>query len=351
MRTYCRNRKVTRQDVVNAVSSWSRNESGRKNFWRIGKEYGSVDALVDEILSEIDGRSLSFRPIRRYETIEPPGNKVRIIGVESVKQQVVGYLAVNMLSEMIDRRVGRFQMSSIKGRGQLKAAKTIRRWVRSGNARYWVHLDIRKCYPSFDRGKIMDMLRRHAGSDDVLYVVESLLSTYGGGLNIGSYFSLKCCQLMLSFAYHFVESQHYVRRGRKRWKITNQLWYADDIYFLGTNKSQMRSLIADLSSYLRDMFGLELKPWKICKMGDDEPIDIAGFVVRKNSVTIRKTIFFRIMRAVRKFRRSLSTRLARSVTSYYGWICHTSSSKIRQRHSISYIMYLAKHMASIGAAS
>lgn len=351
MRTYCKNRKITRDDIAEAVSSWSKKGSGRKNFWRIGKEFGSVDSLIDEIESEITDRNLSFKPIRYHETIEPPSNKVRVIGVESVKQQIVGYLAVNMLSGMMDSRIGRFQMSSIEGRGQLKSARTIKRWMRSGKARYWVHLDIRKCYPSFDDQQIIEVFRKYVGSEDVLYVIESLISTYQKGLNIGSYFSLKCCQLMLSFAYHFVEDQHYVRRGRKIWKITNQLWYADDIYLFGTNKSQMRSLIKSLSTYLDDMFRLKLKPWKICMISDQEPIDIAGYVVRIGSTIIRKTIFFRMMRAIRRFKSSMSVKSARSVISYYGWIRHTSSFLMRRKHHISYIMQEARNLSLIGAAT
>lgn len=70
---------------------------------------------------------------------------------------------------------------------------------------YHVHLDVRKCYPSIKPEVVSRILRRYVRSPDALYLCEALLATYGGGLEIGSYFSLRMAQLVLSFGYHSVE--------------------------------------------------------------------------------------------------------------------------------------------------
>lgn len=348
MKTYCRNLTITKSDIYFALNEWADHESGRKNLWRIKEEYESEEALCNEIYHEIVSRTLSFRPIRFYSKTEQLNGKVRTIGIESVKQQIVGYLATNFLSEMLRRRIGCFQMSSISGRGQLLSARTVKKWIRSGDCKYWVHLDIRKCYPSFDRFKIMSVFKKYIGSQDLLYVIETLLSTYRNGLNIGSYFSLKCCQLMLSFAYHHIESLTYEHRSKRRWVISHQLWYADDIYLFGNSKKRMRFCVKSLESYLLESFGLSLKPWKICLISDDEPIDVAGFVVRKNSIAIRPSIFLRARKAFARFETDPSLRNARSVCAYYGWISSTSSSKLRQKLNVSVIMNLARKTISNG---
>ena len=62
----------------------------------------------------------------------------------------------------------------------------------------------------------MCILRRYIRNQDVLYVCETLLATYGDGLEIGSYFSLRMAQLVLSFGFHAVEGMHKTRRGSRR---------------------------------------------------------------------------------------------------------------------------------------
>ena len=190
-------------------------------------EHGSAESLIAEIESEIASRTLALRPIKRYRHREPTNGKLRIIGVESVKQQICDYVAIEALSGLLRSKVGFWQVSSVKGKGQLMAANAVSRWVQEGG--YFVHLDVRKCYPSIKVDVIMRMLRRYVRSPDVLYLCETLLETYGGGLEIGSYFSLRMAQFVLSFGYHAVEDMRKVRRGRSVPMVAHQLWYADDL--------------------------------------------------------------------------------------------------------------------------
>lgn len=345
MKTYCKHLVIDRSFVEAAYREWSRAEAGHKNLYRVTEEHGSVENLIDEITSEIQNRTLDFRPIRRYERVEPTSGKVRVIGIESVKQQVVDYVAVECLKPLLAAKIGFYQVASVKGKGQLFAAKTIRKWARDGG--YWVHLDVRKCYPSISHGVVMGILRRYVRSPDVLYVASRLLATYGSGLDIGSYFSLRMAQLVLSQAYHHVEGLGKVRRGKRRSLITRQLWYMDDCLLMSRDKRDLKMAIRALERFMDSELGLTIKPWKICKVGDDEPIDMAGFVTRPGRTTIRASIFLRARKAFRRFARHPSLTLARRVCSYWGWVTHADSRRFIARAHLVEVQRSARALVSI----
>lgn len=323
MKSYCKGLRVDEALISRAYESWLKAPAGKKNEWRVGDEHGSPEALISEIASEVSSRSLTLRQIKRYRHREPTNGKLRIIGVESVKQQVCDYVAIEALKGLLHAKVGFWQVSSVKGKGQLMAANAVSRW--SQERGYFVHIDVRKCYPSIKADVVMRILRRYVRSPDVLYVCETLLATYGEGLEIGSYFSLRMAQLVLSFGYHAVEGMRKTRRGSSRKLVSHQIWYADDIYLFGHDKRDLRSAARKLQKLLLNEFGLHVKPWKICQISEQKPVDVVGFTVRPSRVTLRATLFLRASRAFRKYRREPTIRRARRVTSYGGWFEHTDS--------------------------
>ena len=334
MKKYQRGHEIVRDDVARAVSAWLSGESGRKNGHRIVEEYGSVDALIDEILWEIVMRTLTFVPIRRYFSRERSNGKVRLIGIESVKQQVCDYLVVMLLDPLYEARVGFYQVASVKGKGQRLCRGALRRWVREGG--YHVKLDVRKCYPSCSHEVVMRMYEKYCGSADVLYVIERLLATYTeGGLEIGSYFSLRTMQLVLSFGYHHVESLHKERRGRRKALVTHQIWHMDDILLMSNDKRDLKMAVRSLERYLGDEWGLSLKPWKVAKTSDGEPLDLGGWVVREERCTIRSGTFLRGTRAFRDFDRCPSPEHARRCSSYWGWFIHADADKVMEARHMS----------------
>lgn len=330
MKTYCKGLRIDGALIGRAYESWLNAPAGKKNAWRVPDEHGSAEALVAEIEREIASRALALRPIKRYRHREPTNGKLRTIGVESVKQQVCDYVAIEALGGLLRAKVGFWQVSSVKGKGQLMAANAVGRWVQEGG--YHVHLDVRKCYPSIKPDVVMRVLRRHVRSPDVLYLCETLLSTYGGGLEIGSYFSLRMAQLVLSFGYHAVEAMGKRRRGAWRPLVSHQLWYADDVYLFSQDKRDLRSAARQLQRLLLKDFGLYVKPWKVCRVGDQEPVDVVGFTVRPRRTTLRPALFLRVCRSFRKYRRCPTLARARRVCSYWGWLKNTDSLGLVRRN-------------------
>ena len=346
MKSYCKGLRIDGALISRAYESWLEAPAGKKNAWRVSDEHGSAEALMAEIEGEIATRTLALRPIKRYRHREPTNGKLRIIGVESVKQQLCDYVAIEALGGLLRAKVGFWQVSSVKGKGQLMAARAVSRWVQEGG--YYVHLDVRKCYPSIKADVVMRTLRRYVRSPDVLYLCEALMATYGGGLEIGSYFSLRMAQLVLSFGYHAVEGMGKRRRGAWRTLVSHQLWYADDVYLFGQDKRDLRCAARQLQGLLLKDFGLHVKAWKVCRVSDQEPVDVVGFTVRSNRVTLRPTLFLRACRAFRKCRRRPTPALSRRVCSYWGWFKNTDSLGVVARNGFDTVFRQARRR--VGAA-
>lgn len=211
-------------------------------------------------------------------------------------------------------------------------------------------MDVRKCYPSTGHEVVRAIYAKHIASPDVLYCIDALLATYtSGGLEIGSYFSLRTEQLVLSYAYHHVEGLHKERRGKKRALVAHQLWYMGDVLLMGDDKRDLRMAARSLERYMAEELGLELKPWKICRAGEDEPIDMAGYVVRPSHVEVRAGTFLRGMRAFRRFDRKPGIKRARRVTSYMGYFKHADCQRLLEKNDMHATMRAARRYVSRSA--
>ncbi len=333
MKSYCKGLVIDSGLVWQAYETWETKPSGRKNGWRVEKEYGGAEALVTEISEEIRERRLTLQPIRRYEHIEPTNGKTRVIGISSVKQQICDYVAVLALEPMLEAKVGYYQVASVPNKGQKLCRIALKGWVSS--AKYHVKADIRQCYPSISHELVMRKLRKYVRSEDVLYLCETLLGTYDqGGLEIGSYFALRMAQFILSFAYHHAEALGRRRRGRWTPLVRHQIWHMDDMLLIGTSKRDLKVAMRSLEAYLRDELGLSVKRWKIARTSDSEPLDMGGFVVRRHKVTLRASLFLRAGRAFRRFSRRHTLGLACRCCSYWGWFKHSDSKGYIRKHNI-----------------
>ena len=345
MKSYCKGLVITRGDIAAAYEKWRRALAGHKNAWRVPKEHGSVSALIDEIAEEVAERRLSFRPIKRYEHREPTNGKVRIIGVESVKQQVVDYAVVMAMQPLLDAKLGHWQVAGVPGKGQGACRRAMRRWVREGG--YHVKVDVRQCYPTIGHKVVRGIVRRYVRSPDVLYCVDALLATYDlGGLEIGSYFSLQMANLVISFGYHHIESLGRRRRGKWSPLITHQLWHLDDGLILSRDKRSLKVAVRSLVRYMHDELGLTVKPWKVARTSDAEPLDMGGYRVREGRCTLRSGLFRRARRAFAHFRRRRTLRLAYRVVSYWGWLVHADSDGFILRNGLNRLFRIARSIIS-----
>ena len=359
MQTYCKDIDITDYDLVRiAVVDCLRNKHRRKDVIEmlarvtgrppvvmerdmIEKGLGNmpevVDAVVSDCIRQINVRKLDIKEIWYTHKRDSSSHKMREIGIQDVTQQIFDYIAVYGLLPVL-RRVGEYQCAAIPGKGQSYGIKTIRRWLRNPNIKYACQCDIRKCYPSVDRDRLMTFLRKRVKNEPLLWLVETLIGTFKEGLSIGSYLSQWLCNLWLSTLYHYVSEELFKMRRDKRVRLVRHvLFYMDDVLFLGTSSSDLMKAFRAFKQKAAEM-GFEIKEsWRVWQITDDVFIDMMGARIYRDHATIRRRVFIRIRRNFRQVKRQIDTHQkvptgsARKCIAYYGTLIHTDSFKLMKK--------------------
>ena len=326
---------------------------------RNGELFDTVITIVEYIRDSIIDKKLILAPIKYYERIDGMNKKVRIIGVQEPLHQIFDYVAVEGMRTMLEAKIGVFQCASLPGKGQSYGKKYIEKWIREDKTTYWVKGDIKQCFPTIPMKKLKELLARDVKNDTLLWLTYNLLDMFKNGLSIGSYLSQYIANYYLSYAYHYASEQLFkIRKTKKNGNvrvrlINHVLFYMDDFLLTGSSKKDLKKAMNMLVKYIYDFLGLVVKSiWKICKISNAEPVDMMGFVFRKDRTTIRTKIFIKTRRKYLKVKKLLNKglkipeKLAYQCVSAYGWYKNTNSYGIRNKLDIDKIHMLCKKAIS-----
>ena len=394
MKRLCKNAKIDVSDIEQATkeclrAKWTRNDTLRflaehsdrgmkelkdmtmlKNIPGQGMQHRreelskEIHSIAVSLKEEIDEKKITLNPIIYRERFDGSSRKTRVIGTESIKQQILDYVAVNGLMELLKKKIGANQFACVPGRGQLFGKKRIEKWIREypEKCKYVAKADVKKCYPSVNKDILKAYLRKWVKNERLIYLTETLIDTYDKGLLIGSYLSLWLCNLYLSIAYHYA-SEDLVKTRKKRngVKVRKRLafkvaFYMDDIVLIGPRKKDVYKALRMLSTFMKDRLDLELKEdWRVFELGgknSGQPIDIMGYKIYKDTTTIRSTTFLKIRRAYKKANdimrkeERIPVELARRCVSYYGKVKHTDSFKFAKEYNIEQTIRAARRAIS-----
>ena len=125
----CFSDKWKRRDVAGFLAGYQTGQplSVRAVSRLIQEKRSNVDPLLEraaeDLAREIKERDVHFPEIHYSMRYDGNSGKLREIGVESIKQQIYNYVAVNALKELFERKIGKYQCASVPGRGQEKRTR------------------------------------------------------------------------------------------------------------------------------------------------------------------------------------------------------------------------------------
>lgn len=340
-------KKYKRNDTVRYISEVSGIKEGyiRCIYKRYGKEalIPFVELAIGEIQQELQAGKVKFPKIWYTMKVDSSSHKLRRIGIQNIKQQLYDYIVVEGLKPAL-KRIGEFQYASIKGRGTTKGKEIISRWVRNRDMRYFVKLDVRKCFESIDHNLLMEFLEKHIKNDKLIWLINTLISSFERGLSIGSYLSQYLCNLYMSILYHYIMEDIYkIRRGKRVNLVHHCLIYMDDILMIGSRRRNMEKAVKQVIKKAKEM-GLEIKPNHQVKSIDGNCIDMMGYKIYRTHTEIRGRIFLRVRRTFQQAKRKLTYRTAKKCISYYGYLKHTNSKRIIRKWKVRKTIKRCKEM-------
>lgn len=393
MRRYCKDADITNIEFIErCIYLWLEKKKSRRDVQRFLAEYSILDyrdvrklmeldyeflgEVVKKIAKDIQRRiickDLQLPPIWFKRRYDDSSKKWRKIGIQKPIHQIFDYIVVESCREMFLAKIGPYQMASLPKRGQEQGVKVILKWLQldKPHTRYYVKGDVRQCYPSIPHDTLKALFARDLKNPLLLWLIYELIDSFPEGLSIGSYFSQYACNYYLSYAYHYVaEQMRKTRRKRGGEQVTtrlvyHQLFYMDDVLFLGSSKKDLKKAMELFEVYCWDKLGLEIKPgWEILEtdyIGQDGQhhgrfIDMMGYRIYSDHVTIRRGTFKKVRRAVLRAQRrqelakDIPLPLAHRVVSFHGRIKNSDSHQFSADHNLSKIMYEAKKVVSADA--
>ena len=341
----CLKNKYKRNDVTRYFSNVSGLQENqiRCIYYRYGKKalYPIVEIIISDLQKEIISGSIFFPRIWYRNKTDSSSGKVRRIGIQNIKQQLYDYIAVEGMRPIL-KRIGEYQYASIPGRGTTKGKQVISRWIKNRNMRYFVKLDVKKCFESIDHNLLVEFLEKHIKNEKLVWLIRTLINSFEKGLSIGSYLSQYLCNLYMSVLYHYImECLYKTRRGKRISLIRHCIVYMDDILLIGSRKRDVEMAVKKIIQKA-DGMGLAIKDnWQIRSI-DEIPIDMMGFKIYRTHVEIRGRIFLRVRRSFRRARKRLTFRTAKKCISYYGYLKHTDSRKIQKKWKVNKIIKKCK---------
>lgn len=317
---------------------------------------GLINDIAKDIYKEIVNKKIKLEPIKYKFRYDRSSQKIRKIGLASIKQQVYDHIMVRVCKEMFMNKIGTYQCASIKGRGQVFGKNVIETWIRMKPKQCkWIWKgDVRKFYPSVPHDKLKNLLRRDIKNNDVLYVLFFLIDTYGDkGLCIGSYLSQFLANYYLSYAYHFLSEKCLTIRKKRNGTqerirlIRFQLFYMDDIILFSPNKKYLKKCVKMFIKYLGDELGLDVKESHQLFPLDSRPIDMMGYRIYTYKTTVRKRIFKKanpIVSKYKKKKKKMSIEVARAFMSYKGFFDNSNSIKYKRKTKFSRVFKKAREV-------
>ena len=302
--------KIDKDMVLLAIKEASKGSKKRKRY-DTRKALENPSEYADFILEDIKHfKNSKHKPKEIYDGIS---RKKRTILVPNFREQVIHHLIVDLLKPFFFKGMYEHAYGSTPNRGAHGAKKAIERWIRKDkvNTKYVLKMDIKKYFESIPHDVLKAKLEYQIKDKEVLKILFEIIDTTEKGLPLGFYTSQWLSMWYLMGFDHYIKencfADYYVR-------------YMDDIIIFGASKEALHLLKNRAEDYL-EILGLELNNKTQIFPLESRDLDFMGFRFSKNKTTLRRVIYYKMLRKARKLSyRKPTIYEIRQMLSYLGWI-------------------------------
>ena len=285
-----------------------RSQQGRRLLANKNKVIKELSRLIKS------GRfALKPRNIKEKDIVES-GKERHIQFLKSYKKSIAVHAIMAVVDKRLKRRFIRTTSASIEGRGMHDLMKYIKRDIKENpeGTKYCYKFDIKKFYESVKQDFVMYCVRRVFKDEKLIAMLDNFVRLMPEGLSIGLRSSQGLGNLLLSvFLDHYLKDKYGIRYYYR---------YCDDGVVLAGTKRELWKI--------RDVIHQSIEQIELTVKANErvfpieEGIDFLGYVIRLDSVRIRKRIkqkFARKMAKVKSRRRRREL-----VASFYGMAKHAN---------------------------
>lgn len=326
-----------------------------------------VHAYAVRLVKELSENRWNHKP-GKHRRIRSSG-KDREIEIARLRDHIVQWMAILTIEDLETRKMYRHSCGNLPKRGIEDARKTVERWVRSGDCKFFVKLDVKQFYKTVNLNKLRDLMHRHIKDrrflemlDQIIFssAVQETLFDEPRNLAIGYFSSPWFANIYLTPLDNFITGSLYKeRRGKKvRW-VRHYLRYVDDLLLMGTSRSDLKQAVKKIKAFCREVLDVDIKnAWEICRIGELLPadekgrmkikpgtkqVDIVGYTFTTTTTRVRAGSFLKIRRLAKRIHKRLKEKgyvvlqTAQAMLSRSGWFSHADSKHFTELYITPYI--------------
>lgn len=319
---------------------------------RRGKRY-SADCLafsagLEENLLALRWELLNFTyrtgEYRRFMVYEP---KAREIAALPFRDRVVHHALCNVIEPIFETRFYDHSYACRVGKGTHQGVdylQTALRWMGAGGQPVWVLKgDVRKYFPGVRHDILFELLARHIGCEQTLWLIRGIVDSAGEmdntlgmkrGIPIGNLTSQFFANVYLTPLDRFIKQVL-----GARWYVR----YMDDWCIVGQEKGQLQAWKRIIGEFLGRELDMELHP-KTQVFPMAQGVNFLGYRVWPTHRLLRRVSVKRMRRKLKIFaRHSIRlTQVSATVQSWLGHAKHASTYRLRRRLFEEFVLCLRK---------
>ena len=265
----------------------------------------AIENISKNVANRIKKHNLQPLPEAKIRTrYDPCCRKERQIGWEPALQQVFDFIAVGSSMEIFDKRISSNQAACMKSRGQIYGVNRIQKWIRKAKCaeeyckrhkyhynspvKYFVKLDIHKCFPSMRYEHFLYFFIHDCGNRDIIWLWETLFKLHKvnnyEGFMIGSLISQWAVQYLMSIAYNYIMNIYRTHNGKRVQLVKHCMMFMDDVLLIGGNRHDILTAVYSYTHFMKNHIGVRIKQnYSIKELTNNQGIDMMGFVIYKNA--------------------------------------------------------------------
>ena len=302
--------KLCNKDFINlAITKASKGKTHRRY---VEKVLENRQFYVDKIYEMFVSRNVQLSVPSEKTIFDNSSLKERKIKVPRFyPDQIIHWCVIMAIQPILSKGMYEYCCGSVPKRGGIKGKKYLEKVLRNRkDLRYCLKMDIHKFFPSIDNSCLINMFKDKIKDKEMINLISKILDNGGKGLPIGYYTSQWFSNFYLESLDHLIKEQL---------AIQIYIRYVDDMLLVESNKRKLQKAIPTIKSYLATI-KLELKSnyqiWKI----DTRPIDFLGYNFFTKYTKLRKRIFNRLFRRIKRLKQYIVISQARGLISLIGWL-------------------------------
>lgn len=291
-------RVVSIENITQAYHESRKGKTSKPGVMKVDEDPSSYIREVQRLLVTHEYRSGEYREFQIHER----GKDRLVYDVDYFPHRIVHWALMLVIRPILMDTIGDHSYAAMQGRGSHQALTKIKQYLHDdpeGTA-FCFKMDIKKFFPSIDKGLMMDKLERKIKDKDVLWLCGEIVYGYPGpGLPIGNYTSQY-------FANYYMASID--RHMKQVFHCKHYLRYMDDIVVLGKSKSWLRRVKKRMDQLLQDNHLTMKRNWQIFPV-EDRGVDFVGYRTFHEFCLVRTKNKIKMKRAMARLERKLDSGL------------------------------------------